>query len=136
MERRRAGHHARPVSAGGGIVERHVAASLSQVSDPDKHDQWSDDEKVDPATVSSARWAYVLLPAAGDGCGPRRRDARGEQALAMADFNSTQAQLAAARTAHDAAQLAALKAAAQARQAQAALDLATRQASSQDEGAQ
>jgi hypothetical protein len=47
----------------------------------------------------------------------------------MADFNSTQAQLAAARTAHDAAQLAALHAAAKAHQAQAALDLATRQAS-------
>jgi len=33
----------------------------SAVADPDKHDQWSDDEKVDPAAVSSARWAYVLL---------------------------------------------------------------------------
>ncbi len=55
-----AGHHARPVSAGGGIVERH-AQEPNQVSDPDKHDQWSDDEKVDPATVSSARWAYVLF---------------------------------------------------------------------------
>jgi hypothetical protein len=54
----------------------------------------------------------------------------------MADFNSTQAQLAADRTAHDAAQLAALKTAAQARQAQSALDLATRQTSSQDKGAQ
>jgi hypothetical protein len=54
----------------------------------------------------------------------------------MADFNSTQAQLAAARTAHDAAQLAALQAAARARQAQAAFDLATRQTSSQDKGAQ
>jgi hypothetical protein len=33
----------------------------NQISDPDKHDQWSDDEKVEPATVSSARWAYVLF---------------------------------------------------------------------------
>ena len=33
----------------------------SAVADPDKHDQWSDDEKVDPAAVSSARWAYVLF---------------------------------------------------------------------------
>lgn len=30
-------------------------------TDPDKHDQWSDDEKVDPASISSARWAYVLF---------------------------------------------------------------------------
>ncbi len=33
----------------------------SAVTDADKHDQWSDDEKVDPATASSARWAYVLF---------------------------------------------------------------------------
>ena len=33
----------------------------NQVSDPDTYDQWSDDEKVDPASVSSARWAYVLF---------------------------------------------------------------------------
>ncbi len=33
----------------------------SNVTDPDKHNQWSDDEKVDPAAVSSARWAYVLF---------------------------------------------------------------------------
>jgi hypothetical protein len=32
-----------------------------QTSDPDKHDQWADDEKVEPASVSSARWAYVLF---------------------------------------------------------------------------
>jgi hypothetical protein len=31
------------------------------VTDPDKHDQWSDDKKVDPASISSARWAYVLF---------------------------------------------------------------------------
>jgi len=29
--------------------------------DPPKHDQWSDDRRVNPASVSSARWAYVLL---------------------------------------------------------------------------
>jgi hypothetical protein len=33
----------------------------SAVADPDKHDQWNDDEKVDSAAVSSARWAYVLF---------------------------------------------------------------------------
>lgn len=33
----------------------------SNATDPDKHDQWSDDTKVDPAAVSSARWAYVLF---------------------------------------------------------------------------
>jgi hypothetical protein len=54
----------------------------------------------------------------------------------MADFTSTQSQLATARAAQDAAQLAALQAAARARQAQAALDLATRQATSQREGAE
>ena len=48
----------------------------------------------------------------------------------MPDFTSTQAQLAAARTNQDAAQLAALEAAARSRQAQSALDLATRQTSS------
>src|SRR5207302_8561585 len=48
----------------------------------------------------------------------------------MAEFISTQAQLAAARTNQDAAQLAALHAAARARRAQAELDLATRQTSS------
>jgi hypothetical protein len=45
------------------------AASLSSVmlnepseaDDPDKYDQWNDDEKVDPAGISSARWAYMLL---------------------------------------------------------------------------
>jgi hypothetical protein len=36
-------------------------AEPSAVADPDKHDQWSDDEKVDPAAISSARWAYVLF---------------------------------------------------------------------------
>lgn len=45
----------------------------------------------------------------------------------MADFTSTQAQLAAARAAHDAAQLALLQANARAVQAQSALDAATRQ---------
>jgi hypothetical protein len=45
----------------------------------------------------------------------------------MADFSSAQSQLAAARGARDSAQLAALQAAARARQAQAALDLAKRQ---------
>ncbi len=53
----------------------------------------------------------------------------------MADFASVQAQLAAARAAHDAAQRAALQAAARARQAQSALDLATRQTPA-DGGAQ
>jgi hypothetical protein len=33
----------------------------SSVTDPPKHDQWNDDKKVDVASVSSARWAYVLL---------------------------------------------------------------------------
>jgi hypothetical protein len=33
----------------------------SAISDSDKHDQWNDDLKVDPATVSSARWAYMLF---------------------------------------------------------------------------
>jgi hypothetical protein len=33
----------------------------SAVSDPPKHDQWIDDKRVDPASVSSARWAYMLL---------------------------------------------------------------------------
>src|SRR5271169_5908073 len=54
----------------------------------------------------------------------------------MADFTSTQSQLAAARAAQDEAQLAALQAAARARQAQAALDLATRQTTTRREGAQ
>ena len=48
----------------------------------------------------------------------------------MADFISAQAQLAAARAAQESAQTAALQAAARASQAQAALDLATRQVSS------
>ena len=51
----------------------------------------------------------------------------------MADFTSTQSQLASARTAQDAAQLAATQAAARARQAQDALELATRQTSSRDD---
>ncbi len=33
----------------------------SSVTDPPKHDQWNDDRRVNPASVSSARWAYVLL---------------------------------------------------------------------------
>jgi hypothetical protein len=33
----------------------------SVVTDPPKHDQWKDDNRVDPADVSSARWAYLLL---------------------------------------------------------------------------
>jgi hypothetical protein len=33
----------------------------SAAANPDKHDQWTDDKRVDPATVSSARWAYVLF---------------------------------------------------------------------------
>jgi hypothetical protein len=33
----------------------------NKASDPDKHDQWADDEKVKPASASSARWAYVLF---------------------------------------------------------------------------
>ncbi len=53
----------------------------------------------------------------------------------MADFTSTQSQLAAARAAQDTAQLAAMQAAARASQAQDALDLATRQtASNSDSG--
>jgi hypothetical protein len=36
-------------------------AEPSEVADPDKHDQWNDDEKVDPAAASSARWAYMLF---------------------------------------------------------------------------
>ena len=47
----------------------------------------------------------------------------------MTDFASTQTQLAGARTAYETAQLIALQATAQARQAQAALDAATRQIS-------
>jgi hypothetical protein len=31
------------------------------VSDARKHDQWSDDRRVNIASVSSARWAYMLL---------------------------------------------------------------------------
>jgi hypothetical protein len=46
-----------------------AAAALSNVSftepssttDPPKHDQWKDDTRVNPAGVSSARWAYALL---------------------------------------------------------------------------
>lgn len=49
----------------------------------------------------------------------------------MADFSTTQSQLASARAAQDAAQLAATQAAARTRQAQDALDLATRQTASQ-----
>ena len=33
----------------------------SAVSDPPKRDQWNDDRRVNPARVSSARWAYMLL---------------------------------------------------------------------------
>jgi hypothetical protein len=33
----------------------------SSVTDPPKHDQWKDDRRVDPADISSARWAYMLL---------------------------------------------------------------------------
>jgi hypothetical protein len=33
----------------------------SAVTDAPKHDQWKDDRRVDPAEVSSARWAYLLL---------------------------------------------------------------------------
>ena len=33
----------------------------SSVTDPPKHDQWNDDEKINLASVSSARWAYILL---------------------------------------------------------------------------
>ena len=51
----------------------------------------------------------------------------------MADFTSTQSQLAAARAAQDAAQLTVTQAAARARQAQDALDLATRQTSPHDD---
>lgn len=46
-----------------------AAAGLSNVSltepssttDPPKHDQWNDDRRVNPAGISSARWAYVLM---------------------------------------------------------------------------
>ena len=33
----------------------------SSVTDPPKHDQWNDDRRVNPASISSARWAYLLL---------------------------------------------------------------------------
>jgi len=33
----------------------------SSVTDPPKHDQWNDDKKVNPAGISAARWAYMLL---------------------------------------------------------------------------
>ena len=33
----------------------------SSITDPPKHDQWNDDKRVNPAGVSSARWAYMLL---------------------------------------------------------------------------
>lgn len=33
----------------------------SAVTDAPKHDQWKDDRRVDPAEVSSSRWAYLLL---------------------------------------------------------------------------
>jgi hypothetical protein len=33
----------------------------SDVTDPPKHDQWNDDRRVNLASVSSARWAYMLL---------------------------------------------------------------------------
>ena len=36
-------------------------AEPSSVTDPPKHDQWNDDRRVNPASVSSARWAYMLL---------------------------------------------------------------------------
>src|SRR6266545_1434182 len=73
----------------------------------------------------------ICAPAAtGDGRNPRRRNARAEQVLNMAEFASAQAQLAAARASQDSAQLAVLRTAARARQAQAALDLAMRQVSS------
>lgn len=54
----------------------------------------------------------------------------------MPDFNSAQSQLAAARSALDSAQLAARQAAARASQAQAALDLATRQINPKGDQAQ
>ena len=66
----------------------------SDVTDPDEHDQWSDDEQVDRPAASSARWAYVLVPPAGDGRRARRRNARREQALTVPDFASAQARLA------------------------------------------
>jgi hypothetical protein len=33
----------------------------SSITDPPKHDQWNDDTRVNPAGISSARWAYMLL---------------------------------------------------------------------------
>ncbi len=54
----------------------------------------------------------------------------------MADFTSTQTQLASARAAQDAAQLAQLQATARAVKAQSALDLATRQSSAGGNNAQ
>jgi hypothetical protein len=33
----------------------------NNVSDPDKHDQWTNDEMIKTAAISSARWAYMLL---------------------------------------------------------------------------
>jgi hypothetical protein len=38
-----------------------VLTEPSDVTDPDKYDQWSDDEQVDGASASAARWAYVLI---------------------------------------------------------------------------
>jgi hypothetical protein len=38
-----------------------VLTQPSNITDPDKYDQWNDDKKVDIADVSSARWAYVLF---------------------------------------------------------------------------
>src|SRR5262245_2739651 len=52
----------------------------------------------------------------------------------MADFNTNQMQLAAARSALDKAQLAVSQAAAMAQKAQAALDLATRQQTANQDG--
>ena len=87
----------------------------SAVADPDKHDQWSDDEKVDPAAVSSARWAYVLFRQPVMVAVHADEMLAENEALAMADFTSAQSQLAAARAAQDAAQLAVTQAAARTR---------------------
>ena len=117
------------ITAGQFLAAAALAAfALTRASkhDPPSIDQWNDDKKVNPATISSARWAYVLLRQPVMVAIHARRNARAEQVLTMADFASAQAQLSAARAAQNAAQLAALQAAARASQAQSALDLATR----------
>lgn len=46
-----------PASALAGVILHEP----NNVSDPDKHDQWTNDEMIKTAAISSARWAYMLL---------------------------------------------------------------------------